>query len=223
MLRDESCVVNVVISPHLDDAVLSLGQHLAAEPHAVATVFAGVPRTARVTPYDASCGWNTSVAAVNGRRAEDANALSLLGAMPIHYNFLDNQYGGTLADVIEEWASYILSMRRAFSPEEPRVFVPVGVGHPDHRMVGHAFCAAALTAEELVVYEELPYRVMWPEQIGHALDEWTKMFDLEPFPLRTGPLPMKLHAIALYRSQYPHGPWDPCLSVPERAWRAIKR
>jgi hypothetical protein len=50
----------LVISPHLDDAILSAGQFLVGRPHVtVATVFAGTPPTTDVlTSYDRSCGFN---------------------------------------------------------------------------------------------------------------------------------------------------------------------
>ena len=50
----------VVLSPHLDDAVLSVGRFLAASPGTVViTVFAGIPGGLGLTRYDRSCGFAT--------------------------------------------------------------------------------------------------------------------------------------------------------------------
>ena len=85
----------LVISPHLDDAVLSCGALLAAHRGAVvATVFAGVPRDPRQrTEWDARSGFADAAEALAARRAEDAAALAELGAAPRWLDFRDDQYG----------------------------------------------------------------------------------------------------------------------------------
>jgi hypothetical protein len=54
----------LVVSPHLDDAVLSCGRWLAAHPGTlVVTVFAGVPSNGnRLTDWDARCGFSNPTA-----------------------------------------------------------------------------------------------------------------------------------------------------------------
>jgi LmbE family N-acetylglucosaminyl deacetylase len=62
----------VVLSPHLDDGVLSLG------------VFAGDPESAEPPDaWNARCGFESAGAAARGRRDEDRRALELLGAEPV--------------------------------------------------------------------------------------------------------------------------------------------
>jgi LmbE family N-acetylglucosaminyl deacetylase len=85
----------IVVSPHLDDAVLGCGHLLAQRPGAVViTVFAGrPPRRERVTPWDAAAGFGPGDDVVGARRMEDRRALGALGARPLWLPFLDAQYG----------------------------------------------------------------------------------------------------------------------------------
>jgi LmbE family N-acetylglucosaminyl deacetylase len=110
------------------------------------------------------------------------------------------------------------------------VFAPLGIGHPDHELVARLVREACpLTVENdlvgITVYEELPYRVLHPEQVTAAFDriraEGWSVGDL-PLPLGQGPRWMKEDAIAKYRSQFPNGADDPCLLVPERCWQIWK-
>src|SRR5690242_11145568 len=79
----------VVISPHLDDAVLSLGAALSwAARHGarvtVLTVLAGRPDSS--TPageWDAGSGFGTEGEAATARREEDERACEVLGATPV--------------------------------------------------------------------------------------------------------------------------------------------
>src|SRR5215211_5568302 len=86
--------VIAILSPHLDDAVLSCW-HLLAGPGVVAVVnvFAGVP------PADAPVGWwdrlsrdGDGRSVVEARRVEDRAALALAGCEPVNLDFIDRQY-----------------------------------------------------------------------------------------------------------------------------------
>ncbi len=85
----------VVVSPHLDDAVLSLGATIASAARAgvevrVLTVFAGDPG-ARTAPsaHERACGFATAGEAARRRRVEDREAIGLLGATPHWLAFAD--------------------------------------------------------------------------------------------------------------------------------------
>src|SRR5438067_11728778 len=90
--------VLAVISPHLDDAALSLGASLAAAARTgvsvvVVTVFAGDPgSTATAGAWDALCGFRTEGEAVRERRSEDERACAILGAQPVWLPFKDESY-----------------------------------------------------------------------------------------------------------------------------------
>src|SRR4051812_28581985 len=84
----------VVVSPHLDDGVLSCGGLLAGRPRStVVTVFAGRPETPRpLTPWDAAGGFSPDDDVMAARRQEDTSACAAVGATPVWLPFLDAQY-----------------------------------------------------------------------------------------------------------------------------------
>ena len=148
----------VVISPHLDDAVFSCGELLAARPGStVITVFAGTPETAALrTEWDQRCGFDSAASAINARRAEDRRGLALLHAKPLWLDFLDSQYGQT--PTAEEICATLQQALRDLAPDE--VVIPLGLFHSDHLLV-HDACDMALRVPPsvpLLVYEDVPYR-----------------------------------------------------------------
>ena len=87
-----------VLSPHLDDAVLSLGAAISAAVAAgaqvdVVTVSAGDP-DAPDPPgaWDRSRGFASAAEAASARREEDRRACAMLGARPVWLPFQDHQY-----------------------------------------------------------------------------------------------------------------------------------
>lgn len=149
----------VVVSPHLDDAVLSCGALLAVERDpVVVTVFAG-PRPADVplTEWDQSGGFGPDDDVVAERRAEDRAALQLLGARPRWLGFLDSQYG------TNDRAAIVQALADEFRSLQPRkVVIPLGLFHSDH----HLASAAAMDALRKIgsprcwAYEDVPYRAL---------------------------------------------------------------
>lgn len=213
-----------IVSPHLDDAVLSLGQHIAAphtldSPVEIVTVFAGKPAATVRTPYDEVTGFVTSRDAVTERIAEDDRACAVLGADPHRYAYLDHQYQSSRT--MSEFDSLVAGLRKLWQTEETQVYVPLGIGHPDHYFVADAAARACPMQFSVMVYEELPYRVLHPEQVTDALARWAdRGFARQEVvaPLAVGDLAIKRNAIAQYASQFPNGAEDPCLLVPERCW-----
>lgn len=220
-----------ILSPHLDDAVLSLGQYLATGPGdvEVITALAGIPPPGLLTDYDRSTGFSSSREAMWLRLDEDAAALGLLGVGFSRLGFFDQQYrpaGPSIEADLTAAIEYRYTNREL-------MFAPIGIGHPDHRLV--ADCAREAirrhAGEEpvgLLLYEELPYRVLHPEEVHERLD-WIRHegWDLDPlpWPLEQGDRihrEIKAGAIAEYRSQFPDGADDPCLLVPERVWRITR-
>src|SRR5579862_4211033 len=73
----------LVISPHLDDAVLSCGALMLAHPGAtVATLFAASPDSYSdpLNEHDTDCGFSPGDDTMAVRRAEDVRALRAVGA-----------------------------------------------------------------------------------------------------------------------------------------------
>lgn len=149
----------LVLSPHLDDAVLSAWTTVGSDRDVVVlTVFAGVPPAGHLGRFDPIFGVTDSASLMRARRAEDAAALALAERTPIHLDFLDSQYREAPVD-LEAVATEIRERLRAVSA----IYAPAGIGdHPDHRDVrAVAVALAAATGAPLRVYAELPYAVDW--------------------------------------------------------------
>jgi LmbE family N-acetylglucosaminyl deacetylase len=211
----------LVLSPHLDDAVLGAGQFLAGRPDSiVATAFAGYPDDPELlTPYDSTCGFKTSRDAISGRRTEDQEALALLGAGHIYLDFLDAQYSTERPSA--ELAAAIVQVVGEHDPEF--VVGPLGLLHPDHKLVREALLDAAQQFDSPVwLYEDLPHRVNEPQAVYEALDA---LRDHGYVPrlgfIGTGPAGSKMSALWCYRSQMglPEFQNIHSLLVPERFWQ----
>lgn len=219
-----------VISPHLDDAVLSLGQTIAAyvehvEPVRVVTIMAGVPHVGMLSDYDKSTGFANSNEAMIARRHEDKAALAVLGAEEWHWHFFDRQYEQEIDETLMR-----KMISKLFTEEWPdratTIFAPLGLGHPDHDLVARAVRSARpeRRGNELFgiyLYEELPYRVLAePKTLAlkfHELEVAGWKISDTVVPLAQGSRDMKAAAIEKYASQFPTAS-DPCLFVPERVW-----
>ncbi len=144
----------VVLSPHLDDAVLSAGG-------AMLTAAAAGERVVAVTLFSECDGGGE-------RRAEDARALAMLGAEGLHLGLLDaperlglERSKRALCDAILDGAD-VDAVTKALSPvlsalEATRVLSPLAVGrHVDHRVVFEAARRVA-APRGLAYYEDRPY------------------------------------------------------------------
>jgi LmbE family N-acetylglucosaminyl deacetylase len=186
----------VVVSPHLDDAVMSCGQLLAANPGSiVVTVFAGRPADGRRGSWDErSFGQDDDPMIL--RRDEDRRALARLDATPVHLDFLDHQYrDGERHDIstIELHATLAAELDRC----EGTVYLPLGADHVDHRLV----CAAGmevLAEGRWCLYEELPYA---RGQQGWVAERCAAIGGLRRCAPRLGPLTEKAAAVEEYQSQ----------------------
>jgi LmbE family N-acetylglucosaminyl deacetylase len=143
-----------VVSPHLDDAVLSLGASMRAAARrgaeiTVLTVLAGDP--ASEAPADAghrAMGFSTAAEAARTRRAEDARACRALGIRPL---WLDVPPLAAIPDEIVERLRIELADRDA-------VLVPgFPLTHPDHVAVAHAVLEVLAPEQRVGLYVEQPY------------------------------------------------------------------
>lgn len=192
----------MVIAPHFDDAVLGCGQWLAQCPGAVVlTVFAAVPADfAGVTEWDAACGFDSSVRAVEARRAEDDAALALLAARPLRLAFCDAQYRRPAT--VQQLAS---ALGEAIAAQRPACLaLPLGLFHSDHVLAREAALRAGRLIDiPLVIYEDGLYR-----RLDGAVDEAlaavrAQGYDVGPPVERQAPetLALKRRALACYASQ----------------------
>ena len=97
----------VAVSPHLDDAILSIGGLLAdsarsGTPVEVLTVFGNDPRsTLPPGEWDAACGFSSVGEAARARRVEDVRACARIGATSAVLDFGAEEYGhGASADEV---------------------------------------------------------------------------------------------------------------------------
>jgi LmbE family N-acetylglucosaminyl deacetylase len=165
--------MNIILSPHFDDAVLSLGGLLAREGDdtLVATFFAGIPSKPLVRPWDTACGFTDSTEAMRARTAEDRDALHVFGISDDrvrNYRHLDSWYRFSdkrsaveasepeLKDAIKTEIDALISE----CPVAPKVFVPGFEIHVDHKLVKQAAVELASTPSydkaEFFFYQDLP-------------------------------------------------------------------
>ncbi len=166
----------LIISPHLDDAVLSCGGLLSLAnargfDACVLTVFAGEPDPGDVGPLASwihqLCGQGED--AVSARRVEDLAAGSLLGFDSIHLDFLDCAYRRSAGRHLYPTESSVFGSiaiedrrlteevaRRIGSMRAPLVLAPMAVGgHVDHIVARDA--ATQVFGTELLLFEDVPY------------------------------------------------------------------
>lgn len=124
----------VIVSPHLDDAVLGCSQLMAAHPGAtVVTVFSGPLEQYPdpMTHWDQIAGFVPGDDVLVARRKEDAGALAELGARWVWLDFTEHQYlerpewvqAPAIVDTLEQTI-------RDLNPTA--VFIPFGLANPDH-------------------------------------------------------------------------------------------
>jgi LmbE family N-acetylglucosaminyl deacetylase len=94
----------VALSPHLDDAVFSIGAYMRREARnglavRIVTVLANDPQAeAPASPWDALCGFASAAAAAKARRQEDRRACAIVGATTHWLPYGDEAYGRSATD-----------------------------------------------------------------------------------------------------------------------------
>lgn len=162
----------IVLSPHLDDAVLSCAGLLTAlrdrVERLVVTICAGDPGDVAGTSW---------LARPPVRRREDRAAMKALACPYLHLGFRDAVYrrssagaplyprGSFLGPVHRDDEAHLVEVQRVLSRlcnGVGRVLVvsPLGVGgHVDHTLCARAACQLAGGDTQLLFYEEFPYSV----------------------------------------------------------------
>jgi LmbE family N-acetylglucosaminyl deacetylase len=225
-----------VVSPHLDDAALSCSMFLAGHPGScITTVFASGPPSVRpLTPWDKGARYFPEGADVMGvRRGEDISAAAMVNASAFHLDYWDRQYrnerygyDGPPEDRLLELIAKDLAACVGRHPGQPLV-MPLGLGHPDHRVTAEA-CLILAESEprDIYLYEELPYAV---ENAAEAADRKTYLvrrgFTLEEDAAVATPHDRALKAAVLrcHASQCRslRRRWRTAARTPERIWRLI--
>ena len=196
----------VVVSPHLDDAALSLGGLIAAAArrgrHAtVLTVLAGdLGSRLPAGGWDRRAGFETEGDAARGRREEDRRACEILGAEPVWLPFPDSQYPRPrqAADVLEAVRSAVADADAVLLPGYP-------LSHRDHAWVTEVLLRGRLAAR-VGLYAEQPYAF----RLGSGSTQPANGVELPVHPaswVRAQPSlsdrVRKVRAVRSYRTQLP--------------------
>jgi LmbE family N-acetylglucosaminyl deacetylase len=154
----------LLLSPHLDDAVLDCWSVLTADRDVVVVnVFTGMPPPGSSTYWDSIAGFDDSTTLFRERLAEDREALALAGRSPVNLPFLEGQYRvARRPPFFDELDAAIAERQGACS----RVYAPanLGVMNSDHRLVRDYARALAAQGVEVQLYADVPYAVEygWP-------------------------------------------------------------
>jgi len=147
----------VVLSPHSDDGILSLGASMArwarrGSSVVLLTVF-GLDPDSRVPTegWDARAGFATEGAAARARRAEDRRSAEIVGATPrwLPFGSIDFDRHGSEDDIAA-------AVRDGTSEAELVVVPGSPLTHPDHALL-HRLATSGVPAERLALYAEQPY------------------------------------------------------------------
>ena len=175
----------IYLSPHLDDAVLSAGglihgQTQAGLPVEIWTFMCGYPPEGEYSQFAQDLhkmwGFNTAEEVVRGRRVEDINAASIVGATTVHFDFLDCIYrrgpdGEWLYSEIsvpphpadKDLPAQIAGEVLARLEPDDGVVCQLSVGsHVDHVIVRQA---AELLGRPLIYDIDVPYIFYKPEEL----------------------------------------------------------
>jgi LmbE family N-acetylglucosaminyl deacetylase len=150
----------LVLSPHLDDAVLSIGAAIAhgvrhGAAVSVLTVLAGDPGSeAPAGEWDRRAGFHTAGEAVRARREEDQRACAILGAIPIWLSWGDDQYERGGDDEI--WTG----IRPAIASADAVLAPGFPLSHGDHAWLAGLVMDRADEETRIGFYAEQPY-ALW--------------------------------------------------------------
>lgn len=162
-----------MLSPHLDDAIFSVGATILRAARAgarvtVLTVFGGDPRsTTPAGPWDRQAGFATAGEATKARRREDERACALVSAAPIWLPFPDEQYAegsddGAVADAVA----------RAADGADTLLMPGFPLSHADHLRLVRLVLERRLFRGRIVLYAEQPYALSaGPVELPESLRE----------------------------------------------------
>lgn len=209
----------VILSPHLDDAVLSCW-HLLCGPGEVTVinVFAGSPPPGSgASWWDRLTGATNSVTRMEERLAEDRAAIAVAGRTAISLEFLDEQY-----EPADQSVDQIVRALRELIDPDAVVYAPAALGeHGDHERVRSAALALAASGQHVRLYADHPHAVRegWPAWVegakpigGDAVAvHWNQRLEdagvTRPQPaihhLNSSEHRQKLRAVLEYRTQIP--------------------
>jgi LmbE family N-acetylglucosaminyl deacetylase len=183
-------MATVVLSPHLDDAVLSCW-HLLSGPDElrVLNVFAGVPSGAAGW-WDEITGARDAGERVRERRAEDRAALAIAGRRSTNLELLDAQHrvNGSEPSALEAVLPHLQSDDVVWAPAALRP-------HRDHELVREVGLALQARGHQVCFYADLPASApSAPLEFAPTLRPDARELDADQFE-------SKLTAVGCYATQ----------------------
>lgn len=186
-----------MISPHLDDAVFSLGATIAGATRAgaqveVLTVFGCDPdSSAPANGWDGRGGFDTEGSAARARRDEDRSACSLVGATS---HWLPFRGGGYTPE--KDAAAISSAVAQGLARADTVLLPGFPLRNDDHAWLAGLLAAHPPSGKRLGRYVEQPYAYMVRREETRP-EGWTKVRTSLGDQLR------KRRAIREYRSQLP--------------------
>jgi hypothetical protein len=160
-LRFDDVAPALILSPHLDDAVLNCWSVLAGgEPVVVVNVFAGLPPAGAPAEWDRLSEARDARSRMAERHEEDREALGAVGASAVNLGLLEEPYRGwrspSLASIDGALAEQVASASR--------VYAPLGVTHTDHKLVRRHALGIGAGGVPVTLYGEVPQGSLygWP-------------------------------------------------------------
>ena len=221
--------IRLVLSPHLDDAAVSVGGLLAkaanstnysgANSPIIATVFSGTPKMATSTSWDTNSGFENSSEAMPARLSENVNAADILGSQAENLGYLDKQYRNVTAttSLEKKIAADIIELIRKYDngTSSLEIYGPAifseGVGHDDHTILHEAYMRVISQyipkgVVTFFIYEDFPYAKeagVPKTNLIDILKDDAPQFSYTPIyiPLSNGIVSTKENAIRAYSSQ----------------------
>lgn len=208
----------IVLSPHFDDGVLSLGGFMAKREYEllVATFFTQRPTEVLHTNWDRVSGFSDSDEAIFSRIKENEDALAPFDAIIKNYDYPDFQYRKENRDkeIRDKIIKDIQSIVETYENRKIFIYGPGAFGqkitHPDHKIVHDAFMDFLSTNKKtnlhFFVYEDFPYiRQFMSTSPGNFNDFLSKqeniIFKENSIELNKSELDEKISSIYAYKSQ----------------------
>lgn len=158
-------MVTAILSPHLDDAVLSCWNLLAPPGDViVVNVFTGEPPGAAAPAWwDRLTSATDSARRMRERVHEDRHALALAGRVAANLGFLDEQY----RTAEQPLAPLVAQLKLRLAPGA-LVYAPAALGDPvDHALVRAAALELRGAGFAVALYADLPHAIRhgWPSWV----------------------------------------------------------
>ncbi len=198
----------VILSPHLDDAIISCFSQIQTNNVTIINIFAGTPDKSTRTIWDLVCGQLNSSKMMEHRKSENNQLMKSLGITSIDLDYLDHQYRSNNINY-----DHIMNNILKLSPSDSTFLVPLAVGsifrHLDHVVTRNLGLALLERRNEVIFYADQPYM-----RVGQTnkkyLKKLTKRIESDlrlrgtiiPVRLNRNQQKLKLISMKAYRSQY---------------------